>query len=91
MQSNYAYHTTSLFLISTRYRTILLFDNITKLFFFFCISGLALRDYDDSLSQKVPRILTRSKTIRAAFGERVQLPCQVQDLGMYLCNLMKKY
>jgi len=51
------------------------------LFFNLWISGLALRDYDDSLSQKVPRILTRSKTIRAAFGERVQLPCQVQDLG----------
>ena len=38
-----------------------------------------MRDFEDSSSN--PRIVTSGETIRAAYGERVQLPCQVQDLG----------
>ena len=70
MQSNYAYH--SLQMAWQYYKT-----------FSFSISGFALRDYEDPLSQNIPRIITRGETIRAAFGERVQLPCHVQDLGKF--------
>ena len=70
MQSNYAYH--SLQMAWQYYKS-----------FSFSISGFALRDYEDPLSQNIPRIITRGETIRAAFGERVQLPCHVQDLGKF--------
>ena len=62
-------------------------ENIAKLFFVFLpIPGFcynsASGDYPDDLASKpLPRIISRGETIRAAFGERVQLPCHVEQLG----------
>ena len=61
-------------------------ENIAKVFFPFSIPGFCYNngggDYPDDLaSQPLPRIISRGETIRAAFGERVQLPCHVEQLG----------
>ena len=61
-------------------------ENIAKLFSLFSIPGFCYNngggDYPDDLaSQPLPRIISRGETIRAAFGERVQLPCHVEQLG----------
>lgn len=41
------------------------------------------QDYEDLASQPLPKIISRSETIRAAYGERVLLPCNVEQLGKY--------
>ena len=38
-------------------------------------------DYEDLVNKPLPKIISRGETIRAAYGERVQLPCHVQQLG----------
>ena len=40
-------------------------------------------DYEDLVNKPLPKIISRGETIRAAYGERVQLPCHVQQLGEY--------
>jgi len=39
---------------------------------------------EELVTKPLPRIISRGETIRAAFGERVQLPCHVQQLGSYV-------
>ena len=41
------------------------------------------QDYEDLANKPLPRIISRSETIRAAYGERVLLPCNVEQLGKY--------
>jgi hypothetical protein len=36
------------------------------------------------VSGPLPQITSRGETIRAAVGDRVTLPCQVDNLGMYI-------
>ena len=51
------------------------------------ISGYCYKaqDYEEELiSKPLPRIISQGETIRAAYGERVQLPCHVQQIGEYL-------
>ena len=48
------------------------------------ISGYCFKaqDYEEELiSKPLPRIISQGETIRAAYGERVQLPCHVQQIG----------
>ena len=48
------------------------------------ISGYCYKaqDYEEELiSKPLPRIISQGETIRAAYGERVQLPCHVQQIG----------
>jgi len=69
-----------------------LFAKMTRILAFmamFCTQGFCYNngggDYPDDLaSQPLPRIISRGETIRAAFGERVQLPCHVEQLGSYV-------
>ena len=54
---------------------------------FFCsfVTGYCynMPDYEDLVNKPLPKIISRGETIRAAYGERVQLPCHVQQLGEY--------
>ena len=54
-----------------------------KTFSFLFVAGYCYNtpDYEDLVNQPLPRIISRGETIRAAYGERVQLPCHVQQLG----------
>lgn len=39
---------------------------------------------EELISKPLPRIISQGETIRAAYGERVQLPCHVQQIGSYV-------
>ena len=52
----------------------------------FFLSGQAYKDdyyefSDDLASRPLPRIISRGETIRAAVGEKINLPCHVENLG----------
>ena len=38
--------------------------------------------YEDLTNAPLPRIISRGETIRAAYGEKVELPCRVEQLGI---------